>query len=282
MVRFKVIKGSHILLAVSIVILAAVLLLMVLSSGGNSKHQAPSNLTTASAVAVYANADAYTLQVNVIPDSEPLPEKTDAPSILIYHTHTHEAYEQDASNPYEAIETWRTSDENHSVVRVGAVLAEELRKNGCNVIHDTTDHELEDINNSYVRSLETLESYNQTFDLCIDLHRDAYSEGLNLRHETDSGAKYAQVMMLVGQGNNYPEAQRPSYKSNLAFAQQITMHMNQSVPGICRNVTVKDGRYNQHIGEISVLIEVGHNLNTLEEALASIPCLAETIVNSIQ
>jgi len=277
MVRFKVVKGSHILLAISIIVLLAVILLTVLNPGVKPAEQAERSNFTASAVAVYANADVQSLHVNVIPDAETTVSESTSPSILIYHTHTHEAYEQDQSNPYEAIETWRTSDENHSVVRVGAALAEALRSKGCTVIHDTTDHELDDINNSYVRSLETLSSYQQSFDLCIDLHRDAYSPGLNMRHTSDEGKKYAQVMMLIGQGNNYPESERPPYKSNLEFAGRITMNMNQSIPGICRNVTVKDGRYNQHIGDKSVLIEVGHNLNTLEEALASIPCLANAI-----
>ena len=40
---------------------------------------------------------------------------------------------------------------------------------------------------------------------------------------------------------------------------------------------VKDGRYNQNIGVFSILVEVGHNQNTLAEALDSVPALAEAI-----
>lgn len=280
MVRFKVIKGSHILLVLSVIVLLAVLLFVIFGSGSNGNTVSTQN-STASAVAIAANADAKTLEVNIVPDPEPAATEIIA-SILIYHTHTHEAYEQVASSPYVAIEAWRTTDQTHSVVRVGEALAKELRAKGFEVIHDTTDHELDDINNSYVRSLETLEGYDREFDLCIDLHRDAYSQGLLDALETQNGTRYAQVMFLIGQGNNYADAKKPDYKSNLALAHDITRSMNNKIPNICRNVTVKDGRYNQHIGKNAVLIEVGHNLNTLDEALNSVPCLAEAIFDALR
>ena len=40
---------------------------------------------------------------------------------------------------------------------------------------------------------------------------------------------------------------------------------------------VKTGRYNQHVSPNSLLIEVGNNMNTLDEALASMPALADAI-----
>lgn len=283
MIRFKVIKGSHVLLIISIVILLVVLAAAAI--GTTNRHSKSYDITetsSASAVAVVANADAYALQVKIIADKDVSTTENHAPSVLIYHTHTHEAYQQDEGNPYEAIETWRTTDTAHSVVRVGTALADKLREKGLNVIHDTTDHELDDINNSYVRSLETLKTYSRNFDLIIDLHRDAYSNGLLPRLQTTDGSNYAQVMFLIGQGNNYPPEQRPDYKTNLSFAQEVTRRMNNKLQNICRNVTVKDGRYNQHIGNTAVLVEVGHNLNTLQEALASIPYLADAIYDSLK
>ena len=106
------------------------------------------------------------------------PEETKR--ILIYHTHTHEAYEQVSEDPYEALEAWRTTDVDHSVVRVGEELAQALRQHGFRVTHDITDHEGEALSTAYTRSLKTLESYDETFDLYIDLHRDAYVSGAEL------------------------------------------------------------------------------------------------------
>lgn len=42
--------------------------------------------------------------------------------VLIYHTHTYEAYEQTQDDPYEETEKWRTADSAHNVVRVGEEL----------------------------------------------------------------------------------------------------------------------------------------------------------------
>ena len=282
MIHFKVIKGSHLLLAFSVAVLAAVLIFICLdgASGGKEQSSVPEQTfhREAKAIAAFASNDVAPLQVEIVPDAPSSPSAQDAAGrILIYHTHTHEAYEQTSEDPYEAVETWRTEDAQHSVVRLGAMLAEELRLKGYNVIHDTTDHEQDSINDAYVRSLKTLEGYAQEFDLCIDLHRDAYSEGLKTCYTDEDGSEYAQLMMLVGRGDAYSGEEKPDYSSNLAFAQTLTGALNVQKDGICRNVTVKTGRYNQHIGKNNILVEVGHNQNTLNQALASIPCLAEGI-----
>ncbi len=295
MIRFKVIKGSHLLLGLAAAILIAVILFILLSGGFRAQNAAADERANASAVsaidtieakAISAFAlngmDAPPLQIRILPDavsSEAPPELKGR--ILIYHTHTHEAYRQDEDDPYEAVEAWRTRDESHSVVRVGEALAQELRERGYDVIHDTSDHEQDSLSDSYVRSLATLESYAEEFDLCIDLHRDAYVDGAKLCLNAND-EEYAQIMMLVGRGDNYDLDSKPDYENNFAFAQSLTLNLNRCIDGICRNVTVKSGRYNQHIGKQSVLIEVGHNLNSLQQALNSIPTLAEGICKTMK
>ena len=175
------------------------------------------------------------------------------------------------------MEAWRTADEQHSVVRVGQALAEALTELGYRVTHDATDNEQDDLSSSYVRALELLESYDEEFDLVIDLHRDAYSEGLPIGIEASDGTSCAQLMLLVGRGDNYPENQRADYAANLAFAQRVTGEINAAFPGLCRNINVKRGRHNQHIGGHAMLVEVGHNQNTLAQALNSVPYLAKAI-----
>ena len=51
--------------------------------------------------------------------------------------------------------------------------------------------------------------------------------------------------------------------------------------GICRPVLVKNGRYNQHLSTPSILVEVGHNKNTLTEALNAMPLLAQAIADTL-
>ena len=287
MIRFKVVKGSHLLLVFAVIVLAAVLAFILIQEVGFGNPTAAVPTRTASsevsateeakAVSAFASAASVGLQIDVIQDTPSPAPISNGKTILIYHTHTHEAYAQDSEDPYKAVEAWRTIDPQHSVVRVGDALAETLTDLGYRVIHDATDNEQDDLSTSYVRALELLESYDETFDLVIDLHRDAYSDGLPIGVEASDGSVCAQLMLLVGRGDNYPESQRADYEGNLAFAQQITSAINAGFPGLCRNVTVKQGRHNQHIGAHAILVEVGHNLNSLQQALNSVPYLADAI-----
>ena len=244
-------------------------------------------------------------------------------SILIYHTHTHEAYAPEPGEEYEALEAWRTEDRDHSVVRVGRALSQALTELGYRVIHDETDHEAGGIEGAYDRSLQTILSYEEPFDLYLDVHRDAYSG----KHGEDRAAQIggqpaARVMFLVGTGEslapqgktseskgesavwNSPaceanedmiwdsdalengdemgtggdplraKSEVPDWERNLAFARAATGAMNRFAPGSTRPVMTTGQRYNQHAGTLCALVEVGHNRNTLTEALAAVPALA--------
>lgn len=198
--------------------------------------------------------------------------------ILIYHTHTHEAYQQVASDPYVETEQWRTLDQDRSVVRVGKELAEMLRGKGFDVAHDTTDHESPELDTAYARSLETIEKYGKgAFDVYIDLHRDAYGESTHngIMSVSLKNKNAAQLMVLLGSGDSFDE--KPNFTANYQFAKALTEKINALSPNLCRDIMVKHNRYNQHVGDKAILIEVGHNLNTLEEALNSIPTLAEAL-----
>ena len=271
MIRFKVVKASRLLLWAAIVILAAVAGFIAISS---SLGKTPPQATSASLV----RREAETLSVfaaSGVPDIEVEVVKPAPRSVLIYHTHTHEAYEQVRDDPYEALEAWRTADAVHSVLRVGEELARCLRDEGFEVVHDTTDHENDALSTAYTRSLKTLEGYDRKFDLYIDLHRDAWSKGMRERYTDSDGTPLAQPMLLIGNGSGFDE--KPFYEENLAFARAVTDHINADRPGLCKDVLVKDGRYNQHIGVFAVLIEFGHNKNTLREALNTAPIVAHAV-----
>lgn len=295
LIRFRVVKASKILFVITAVILAAVLVLILLTAEGTSVKTYPAASlvqdNTAKTQRVFAVSDdaaaifqhskkskndtEIDIEILNSSDNAVTDSYSSLPRIIIYHTHTHEAYEQSTSDPYEAIEAWRTVDMDYSVVRVGKELAQSLRDNGFYVVHDTTDHELNDLATSYDRSLKTLESYKESFDLYIDLHRDAYSELVSLNHETPEGLNSAQLMLLVGNGNGFET--KPNYFENHIFAKKLTQRINEMHPGICRDVLVKDGRYNQHFGAFSALVEVGHNRNSLSEALNAVQPLVDGI-----
>ena len=294
MVRFKVIRASRLLLIVAIVLLAAVLGLIgvkLFSPKGSAPKGTSANFVetrtndeakTAVVFASRVDAETESLPLDPIQPAieieilkEAAPAVVEKPSVLIYHTHTHEAYEQVSDDPYEALEAWRTNDADHSVVRVGEELKRQLERLGFEAVHDVTDHEGSELSTAYTRSLVTLERYDRAFDLYIDLHRDAYVDGTEESATLRSGERAAQLMMLIGNGIGFDE--KPYYEQNYAFAKALERRINDAEPGLCKPVLVKDGRYNQHIGVFSILVEVGHNRNTLREALNAVPMLAEAL-----
>lgn len=290
MVRFKVVRASRLLLVAAVLLLAVALALVaarLLRGEPQPTVTGPANLVDAASedeaktALVFASSGVAAslpldpggeeIEVEVVTRATPAPAK----KVLIYHTHTHEAYEQAPGETYEALEAWRTTDADHSVVRVGEALAQRLRGYGFDVTHDVTDHEGDALSTAYTRSLATLEKYEEPFDLYVDLHRDAYSEGEALCVEGENGERFAPLMLLIGNGNGFEE--KPYYRENLAFARALEARINAVQPGLCKPTLVKDGRYNQHIGVFAVLVEVGHNKNTLSEALSAVPPLAEGI-----
>ncbi len=205
--------------------------------------------------------------------------------ILIYHTHTYEAYEQTEGDLYvEASAQWRTKDEDYSIVGVGDKLEQELIALGYEVVHDKTEFEPPKLGTAYERSLQMLQQRmgaGEEYALVIDLHRDAWDTKQQKQMTADvGGQEAARLMMLIGtgegaDGNTF--SIKPNWKENYKLAEALTSSLNAKNPGLCRDVLVKTGRYNQHMSDQSVLIEVGNNRNTLMEALSAMPPLAKAI-----
>lgn len=203
--------------------------------------------------------------------------------ILIYHTHTYEAYEQ-TEPQYRETEKWRTADESCNMIRVGEELAVLLRALGYEVVHDTTAFEPPDLSSAYTRSLTMLEKRTadgERYDLYIDLHRDAYSESQKGKNTvTAGGTEAARLMLLIGKGEGYTGSgydQKPNWEANLQVAQSITDALNEQAEGLCKEVRLKSGRFNQHISTGCILVEAGNNRNTLAQVLAAMPYLADAI-----
>ena len=292
MVKIKVIHASKLLAAAAAVILAIALIVLAVSASSGAAQGTSGE--RAAAVAAFSfwrppkmefelpgeneHADLIVLEDAAVQEDHTQP--VERPRVLIYHTHTHEAYAQTAADPYRETESWRTEDQTHSVVRVGEALAALLTDYGFDVVHDTADYEYPKLNTAYARSLDMLETKRgETFNLCVDLHRDAWDKSM-AECACIGSQRAAQLMMLIGNGGNFDI--KPDYEAHLAFAARLTDRINALCDGLCRPVMVKNGRYNQHLFTPSVLIEVGHNLNTLDEALASMPVLAEALADLLK
>jgi len=205
-------------------------------------------------------------------------------AILIYHTHTWEAYRQ-TDERYQETEKWRTKDERYNVVAVGEALTRALTAMGYTVVHDTTAFEPPKLADAYARSLTMLEqrtASGETYDLYIDLHRDAISSPPPTRRAVNIGGEdAARFMVLVGKGTTGGYHEMPDFAANLHIAELLTDKLEAQCEGLSRDVKVRTGRFNQHIAPRCILIECGTNENTLEEVLCGIPYLAQAIAETL-
>ena len=91
------------------------------------------------------------------------------------------------------------------------------------------------------------------------------------------GRDTARLLILIGKGSGSGLDEKPDWERNLAAAQMISDCLNARQEQLCRGVSLKSGRYNQHAAAPSMLIEAGNNKNTLPEALNAMEPLARAI-----
>jgi len=202
-----------------------------------------------------------------------------APQILIIHTHSTESYTPDEGDVYIETDITRTLNSNYNVVRVGEELARALGERGFSVMHDRGVYDYPSYSGSYSRSLTAIESYLKLYPsikVVIDLHRDALMDAEGNIYKTAvkiNGKSSAQVMLVVGTGDG--GSNNPRWKENLKLAFHLQAAMNTKYEGLARPINISPERYNQHVAEASILVEVGCNGNTLEEALYSARLFAD-------
>lgn len=208
-------------------------------------------------------------------------EQTDAPQVLIFHTHATESYEPYDSDIYDTRNTWRDTDDHNNMVAVGNVLERVLSDAGIGVVHDTTQHDYPSYNGSYERSAETIKSYLEkypTIKIALDVHRDA------IQRESDlivkpvveiDGRKAAQLMIITGCEDGTMGV--PEWRQNLRFAASLQDAIEQDYPQLTRPIFFCYRKYNMDLTPGSLLLEIGSNANTLEESIYS----AELIGSSL-
>ena len=187
------------------------------------------------------------------------------PRVLIYHSHTTEAYlitDKDTSKSAFNMDLTKT------VCAVGDVLAQELEKNyGIAVIHDKTLHNVGDYPASYKKSGVTLDKYLKTygnFDLIIDLHRDGVPVTFKNAKTKINGEDVAKFTFVVTQKNPRYAKQKKLVNSMIGISKKL-------FPGLLdsREIWFYNwgmGFYNQNRSDNAMLIEVGNNNNTIEQA----------------
>ena len=204
-------------------------------------------------------------------------------NIVIFHTHTCESYTATEQNPYTPTGTYRTTDLNYTVAKVGDELTNYLTQYGYNVVHDKTYHDYPAYSGSYNRSLETVQNIlaQNPSDIVIDLHRDAIGSNSNYAPTVRIGEDYAAQLMFVI-GTNGGGLWHPNWNQNLKFAIKIQEKAEEMYPGLFKPIILRNSRYNQHLAKAASIIEVGATGNTLEQCMTSMKYLAEVMHEAMQ
>ncbi len=198
--------------------------------------------------------------------------------VMIFHTHTCESYTPTENYTYEESGTFRTTDLNFSVSRVGDALSDQLLSYGFNVTHDKTYHDYPAYSGSYGRSQATVENLlvsHPGTDIIIDLHRDAITDTSYAPSVIIGDETVAQLMFVIGTDGGGLE--HPNWQQNLKFAVRVQEKANELYPGLFRPILLRNSRYNQQLGKAACIIEVGATGNTLEQAMGSMKYLSKIL-----
>ena len=200
------------------------------------------------------------------------------PRVLILHTHTTESFAQ-TEDRYEESSPYRTLDPGHNMIALGDIVADILTQAGIGVIHDRQFHDYPSYNGSYNHAAASTKAYLEqypTIELILDLHRDAADTptGQMVTACSVGGEKAAQLMFVLGTDKRL---KHPDWEKNLSLALKLQVLLEKENPGICRDLTLSKNRYNQHLGNAALLIEIGAAGNTLAQAKLAARELGETI-----
>lgn len=205
------------------------------------------------------------------------------PAVLIFHTHTTESYQYIDRNFFSSSYTTRNTNADRNMVRIGKAIKNEIEKEGFKVIHDTTIHDTK-YTGAYGRSRKTVESYLKKYpsiQIVLDVHRDGIADydGSKIKPTAViDGKKVAQVMIISGcqeEGNGITGYE--SWKENLSFALKLQKEMEETFPGLTRPIFFCGRKYNMDMTKASLLLEVGSDSNTIEEAYYSGICIGKSL-----
>ena len=195
------------------------------------------------------------------------------PVVIIYHTHATESYQPVSEGNFHCLQEYGT------VREVGDVLTAELQAKGIQVIHDKTLHDSPSYNQSYTRSLETVKTLmgsNESAKIIVDLHRDAAAYSGNVAKTVsinkEAVAKYS---LVVGMGN-------PNVDALKLFANHINKTAEELYPGFGGKIIEKQYKFNQYVSDYHILLEVGNNENTIEQAKLTGKYFADVLAKVIK
>ena len=210
---------------------------------------------------------------------------SEQPQVLIYHTHTSESY-LPYGDSYDEDYPIRSGDCTRNMTAVGDAICEALAKRGISSVHDCTVYDYPMFTGAYYRSAETLlellEEY-PSIKIAIDIHRDGIlnEDGSVTAPIAEVHGKTAAQFMIIT-GCDSPETDFPNYMQNFKLACLLQNCSEEAFPGLARPILFDYRNYNQSLFDGDLLIEVGSQGNSLEEALYTGELLGGVIADAIE
>ncbi|MCL1863600.1 MAG: stage II sporulation protein P [Defluviitaleaceae bacterium] len=197
---------------------------------------------------------------------------TDGPQVLIFHAHSMEMFvDSDPADPMTG------------VFGVGAYLANILEnEHGITVKHHMERFDMIEGRPHRPGSYERLEPVikqiladNPSIQIVIDLHRDGVGPHVAPMVTYVNGKRTARIMFVNGLSRRYRRGEitpvqwlpNPYRRENLALSFNLQLAANQLYPGLARRIYLLEFRYSLHMTPLSILLEVGAQNNTFQEAL---------------
>jgi len=210
------------------------------------------------------------------------------PKVLIFHTHSTEMFaDSDPRDPMEG------------VMGLGYELARILAERyGIETLHHVGRYDLVDGNPQILGAYERMEPNIEkvlkdypSIQLIIDIHRDGVLEQrLPYPFVTElGGQRTAQIMFVNGlcqvieNGQITPVSWLPNenLRTNLALSFRMQLYANAQYPGLMRKIYLKPYRYSLHMLPKSILVEIGAQNNTKQEAHNALIPLADIIAGVV-
>lgn len=211
-------------------------------------------------------------------------QKNGEPQVLILHTHATESYLRHNENYYTDTDLARTTDNAYNMVALGKIISDRLNEAGIVTLHDTIQHDYPSYSESYSRAAKTICSYTEKYPsikIVIDLHRDAIAandtDKVKVTTEID-GKKAAQIMLVMGSQSGSVK-NFPNWKENLKLATKLQQTIEVMYPSLARSIHFMPKNYNESLTNGSMLIEIGTDGNTLDEAKYSAELLSNALIN---
>ncbi len=204
----------------------------------------------------------------------------EGPQILIYHSHTTEAYTMDGTDIYAESDAFRTIDPEFNMIRIGEEMKAVFEEQGLTVIHDTTLYDYPAYSGSYDRSAlgvaAVLEEY-PSIRLVLDVHRDALTgtDGTVYKTVAATVEECAQVMLVVGSDAGGQTHKR--WRDNLTLAVGVQQTLLEEYGTFVRPMVLRSSRFNQQLSTGALLVEVGSHGNTLREAITAARTFAAAV-----